>query len=336
MLLAADIGGTKAELAVFPFAGGAVPLFQQRYNCNDFRNPDDLLARFFTDSPYDISRACIAAAGPVQDNRLTMTNLGWLLDGEQLAVRFSLHQVLVINDLTALAMAIPVLPSEELLTIKPGKSHGEVLGIIAPGTGLGEAMLFSGTNRQLARGTEGGHCNFAPVNAEQRALLNWLIGRVGEQPVNYEHLISGPGIGCLFDFCREYYQQEPLARVALELHAAKDRTVVIVNGFLREPQCPLCCRAITLFLDILGSEAGNLALKLLATGGIYIGGGIVPRLLPRADFTRFCDAFSAKAKMTGLLEDIAVSLVLHNDAPLIGAAAYGRQMLGLVDGNDQP
>lgn len=193
-------------------------------------------------------------------------------------------------------------------------------GVIAPGTGLGEGFVVDVGGKTFVTGCEGGHTGFAPVDDEQVALLSWIENFL--KPISYETLIAGPGIARLYDFCRVYHEIDESQEVIDDMAGKADRTPAIIRGVTRENQCPLCKKVIELFLRILGSEAGNLALKLYAKGGIYLGGGILPRLVGHVSFDGFKESFFNKGPMSELMADIPVMLLLNKDAALIGAAGY--------------
>lgn len=326
-LLAADIGGTKSELAIFPLQGAENrALVQRRYLNADYKAVEEIVARFLADCDCLPQHAAIAVAGVVADGRAGMTNLPWVVDSRRLEKRFGLQRVLLINDLTAVAGSIPLLGPDDLLEIQAGKAvYGEIRAVIAPGTGLGEGMLLATGDRLFARGSEGGHTDFAPVDEEQQALLAWM--RKKSTPVSYEMLIAGPGLASLYDFCKEYHNISESPEITLAMARVKDKIPVIVDGAAGGRNCPLCRYVIELFLRILGSEAGNLALKLYARGGMYLGGGILPRLAGKVSFTGFLQAFNSKGLMAELMAEIPVSLILRADAALIGAASIGRSEL---------
>jgi glucokinase len=288
ILLAADIGGTKTDLAIFDHRPGAPlrPLAQKRYSNALFTGVAEIITIFLDEYPNRPRRACIAVAGVVGGERVRLTNLPWEIDRRSLEEQFDFDQVLLINDLTAVAAALPLLGPDDLAKLQEGTvCGGETRGIIAPGTGLGEGLLVEVEGRLFARGSEGGHCDFAPVDGEQLALLSWM--RKKTSPVSYEMLIAGPGLARLYDFFREFHGLPETAEIALAMAGAKDRTPIIVDGAVGSDGCPVCRRAMDLFLSILGSEAGNLALKLYARGGIYLGGGILPRLFGKVSFAGF-------------------------------------------------
>jgi glucokinase len=330
MIFAADIGGTKSEVAIFPLTGAeSGALVQKRYVNAEFSGIDSILEDFLANVDQLPQLACLAVAGMVSGDKARMTNLPWEFDCRRLEKHFGFSRVVLINDLTAVGSSLAMLEPGDLLEIQtvPG-GEGEVRGLIAPGTGLGEGLLVDCGGEEFVCGSEGGHTDFAPVDEEQLALLVWM--RKKRQPVSYEMLIAGPGLVNLYDFCKEYHQIEESAWIAEAMGRAKDRTPVIIAGVIGatgssgEKPCPLCRRVIDLFLSILGSEAGNLALKLYAKGGIYLGGGILPRLVGHVQFDGFLQSFHAKGRMAGFMRDIPVTVILRRDAALIGATRYGR------------
>lgn len=324
ILLAADIGGTKSDLAIYDQRPGALlqPLAQKRYSNALFAGVAEVITVFLDEYPNRPRRACIAAAGVVGGERVRLTNLPWVIDRRSLEEQFGFAQVLLINDLTAVAAALPLLGPGDLAELQAGEvCGGETRGIIAPGTGLGEGLLVEVEGRLFARGSEGGHCDFAPVDGEQLALLSWM--RKKNNPVSYEMLIAGPGLARLYDFSKEFHGLPETAAIALAMAGAEDRTPIIVDGAVGSDGCPVCRRAMDLFLSILGSEAGNLALKLYARGGIYLGGGILPRLFGKVSFAGFLRSFRGKGAMAELMGTIPVHVIIRPDAALLGAAHYG-------------
>ncbi|GAB6190516.1 glucokinase [Desulfocastanea catecholica] len=328
-ILAADIGGTKSEVAIFPLDGAdGGALVQKRYVNAFFSGIDRILEDFLAGLEQLPQLACLAVAGLVSGDTARMTNLPWEIGCRRLEQRFGFSRVVLINDLTAVGSSLAMLQPDDLLEIQAAPGAGEVRGIIAPGTGLGEGLLVEYGGQEYVRGSEGGHTDFAPVDEEQLALLVWM--RKKRQPVSYEMLIAGPGLANLYDFCREYHQIEESAWIVEAMHTAQDRIPVIVGGAIGTiggmgvKSCPLCRRVIDLFLSILGSEAGNLALKLYAKGGIYLGGGILPRLIDHVQFDGFLQSFHAKGQMSGFMQEIPINVILRRDAALLGAARYGR------------
>jgi glucokinase len=335
-LFIADIGGTKSELAIYPLAGsGGGALLQKRYTNAEFTGVEEIIEHFLAEIAQLPQLACLAVAGLISGHRAQLTNLPWEIDCRLLEKSFGFQQAILINDLTAVCSSLILLEPEDLLEIQAaGGQGGEVRGVVAPGTGLGEGLLVEFGGQVYVCGSEGGHTDFAPVDEEQLALLVWMRKKM--KPVSYESLIAGPGLAYLYDFCREYHHLRESAWIVESMSKVKDRIPVIVGGAIGIPgtpgspgknPCPLCRRVIELFLSILGSEAGNLALKLYAKGGIYLGGGILPRLANHFTFDGFLKSFRAKGQMSGLMQDIPVYLILRKDAALIGAAHFARQEL---------
>jgi glucokinase len=326
-LLAVDVGGTKAELALFDLYGrDFMPVRRTIVPCAGHRGIEEIISAFLHDTKTGPDFACLGVAGVVQDRKARITNLPWLMDEETLAREFTLAGVKLINDMTALCASIATLASSDsdLQSLQEGKIEKEgAKAVIAPGTGLGEGYLIESDTTFLPRGSEGGHTDFAPVNDEQLELLQWL--RRKTQPVSCEMLCSGLGIPTLYDFYLERGRVPETEAIRERLKEVTDRTPVILGGAIAATPCPLCLKTMELFLSILGSEAGNLALKLYATGGLYIGGGILPRLVGKIPFTGFIEAFRRKAKMGDLMARIPVRLILKRDAVLCGAAGFGRK-----------
>jgi len=325
-LLAVDIGGTKCELAVFPGRDGLASLARKRFASADYPNLEEIVAQFLSETGESPSHACIGVAGVVSDGCGRVTNLPWTVREEEVQTRFGFTKVQLINDLTSVCASLPLLNGDDLLEIQPGQpQEGQLIGVVAPGTGLGEGLLVEKDGLFFPRGCEGGHADFAPVDEQQTDLLKWMLGR--RERVSYESLIAGPGIPNLYDFLHEQQGIPELAEIRKEFDASSDRTPVIFNHAFSGKQCLLCRKTVELFLQILGAEAGNLALKLYARGGIFIGGGIVPRIAGKVSFDGFREAFLAKGKMKDLMQTIPVHLITRKDAALLGVAKYGREIL---------
>jgi glucokinase len=324
-LLAVDVGGTKAELALFDLCGrDLAPVQRAIVPCAGHTGIEEIIAAFLRETGARPECACLGVAGVIRDGKARITNLPWLMDEEALTREFSLSGVKLINDMTALCAAISSLASSDLQTLQKGRMQKDgTKAVIAPGTGLGEGYLIETDSSFLPRGSEGGHTDFAPVDDEQLELLQWF--RQKTQPVSSEMLCSGLGIPTLYDFCRQQGRIPETDVIREQLKVVTDRTPVILDGAIAATPCPLCLKTMELFLSILGSEAGNLALKLYATGGLYIGGGLLPRLAGRIPFALFMKAFRRKAKMEDLLAGIPVNLILKRDAVLCGTAIFGRR-----------
>lgn len=322
LLLAADIGGTKSDVAIFDLSQKADdrPVRRQRYFNKEFLNFDEILTDFLTNSETPLY-GCFGVASAIRQGIAKLTNLDWVLSEKELKNKFGFKQITLINDLTALCSALPFLAENDLLLIQEGEAEkGGVRAVIAPGTGLGEGFLIDRGSCFYPQGSEGGHCDFAPLNQEQTELLKYL--QQNHTAVSYELLCSGKGLPNIFDFLVSTSiarDNQHLQKVA----ATEDRTPLIVEGALAELPCPLCTKALSLFLEILGAEAGNLALKTYATGGLFIGGGILPRIADRVSFAPLLKSFRQKEKMEPLVASIPVHLILKQNAALLGTAGYG-------------
>ena len=325
-ILVADVGGTKCDLAVSAlFQTEAILSQKTRYVCREFSGFPEILATYRRDTGVNAELAVIAVAGVVTADRARITNLPWSLEQNELAQN-GISQVLFVNDLTALCAAVPLLEKTDTVCIRPGDPEQlSPIAVIAPGTGLGEGYLIPCADQWHYQGSEGGHTDFAPATTEQIDLLRYMRTRF--PAVSYEMVSSGSGIPSLYTFFRDACAMQETPEIRQQLAHADDPTAVICSGALAKRACPLCQKTIELFLSILGAEAGNLALKIYARGGVYLGGGILPRLWGRISFMPFIQAFANKAKMGDLLSGIPVHLIANTDASLIGAAAIGRRHL---------
>jgi glucokinase len=322
MLIAGDIGGTKTLLALFTREGGPRnPVARAEFVSADYPSLDAIVRNFMLQTKRPVAFACFDVAGPVIHGRAHLTNLPWVLDEEAMQQTLGLQRVMLLNDLKAIAHAVPYLLPNEVHVINEGRpeAHGPI-GVIAPGTGLGEAFLIWHGGTYTAGSSEGGHSDFAPTNEIQAALWQYLFKRFGH--VAYERVVSGSGLPNIYDFLRETGHAPELPAFAAALAAAADRTPLIVQAALQQPPDALCAATLEIFVEAMGAEAGNLALKVLATGGIYLGGGIPPRILPQLDDGRFMRAFVSKGRFSELLSRIPVK-VITTQAALLGAALYG-------------
>ncbi len=324
-LLAIDVGGTKADMALFDLQSRSLePMQRHVTQCADHTGIEEIIKDFLDETGVPPAYACLDVAGVIEDGKAHITNLPWVVDEQSLAKKFSFSGVKLINDMTALCSVLSSLEKDDLLTLQPGGSHQEgTRAVIAPGTGLGEGYLIETETVFLPQGSEGGHTDFAPVDDEQLDLLIWLGKK--KRPVSYEMLCAGLGIPDLYAFCKEHSDLGERDEIKEQLRSSRDRTPVIVNGAIEKDPCPLCRKTMDLFLSILGSEAGNLALKLYSLGGLFIGGGLMPRLAGKIAFTSFTEAFLRKEKMEDLMVQIPIHLILKPDAVLCGAAVFGRR-----------
>lgn len=327
MLLVGDIGGTKTILAVFSAERGPnTPLVQKTYASAHYPSLESMIQEFLQSVDYSVETACFGVAGPVVAGRAQITNLPWVIDAVVLRAAFGWSSVDLINDLEAVAYAIPILEPGDVYLLSPGKPvPGGNLSVLAPGTGLGEAYVTIDNGRFVAHASEGSHVSFGPVDSLQVGLLCYMREKKGFDHVSYERVCSGGlGIPNLYDFFKDSgYAEEP-AWLAEALAGSEDPTPVIIKAALdQENPCELCQAALDLFVAILGAEAGNQALKVMATGGIYLGGGIPPRILSKLQEPPFLQALRSKGRFHALLADIPVKVILNSQAGLMGAAAFG-------------
>ncbi|MHB8907712.1 MAG: glucokinase [Syntrophales bacterium] len=326
MLLTGDIGGTKSRLAIVADGGNPRALLaEELLPSGSFGGIEALLRAFLKRRVSFPQDACLAVAGPVLDGRAALPNLPWIADAEQIRRTFGFRSVRLVNDLAATARAVPLLEPAELHTLSTGeRAAGGSIAVIAPGTGLGEAFLTWDGGRFREHASEGGHADFAPGSPLEMELLRELGNEADH--VSYEALCSGPGIGRIYRFLRRFPREEASeaepAWLAERLAEAADPAPVIVEAALAGTSA-LCARTVRLFVSLLGAEAGNLALKTLAAGGVYLGGGIVPRIIPLLDEGGFLAAFRRKGRMSDLLFRMPVHAILTPRAALIGAADRG-------------
>ncbi len=324
-LLAGDLGATHTRLAIVSTGAGVrQPLASAEFHSADHANLADLVQAFLSQVHIPVKRAVLGVPGPVVDGRARITNLPWTIDAEHLAKSGGFTYVMLLNDVQALGYALPLLEPEEMHTLNPGTPvPGAPNAVIAPGTGLGEAFVVFDGGKSRAYATEGGHTDFAPTDPRQMGLLEYLAAKFDH--VSYERVCSGRGMPLIYDYLKESGFAEEPAWLKERLAAADDPNPVIVAAALQEPISALCRGVLDLFVSVLGAEAGNLALKVLATGGVYLGGGIPRRIITALDGRTFIDAFRRKGRLAPLLARIPVHVILLPQAALLGAATYGLQ-----------
>ena len=315
-LITGDIGGTNTRLAIYDLANGRfVDGAMQVYPSSDFPSLTAMLALFCRQFP-GAGAGCFAVAGPVRHGRSEVTNLPWVIDAAEIATAFGWHDVALLNDLEAIAWGIDGLAETDCHTLNAGKPDPEGnRAVIAAGTGLGEAGLCRSGGRWHPFASEGGHADFAPADAEQARLLAWLADKYGH--VSWERVASGTGLVDLYEYCRER-RQAPRPDWLAE---AADPGAAISAAAL-DGRDEACVEALDIFISCYGAEAGNLALKQMATGGVYLAGGIAPKLLDRLQQGDFMQAFTTKGRMGKLLQSMPVQIVTNGRISLLGATAY--------------
>lgn len=326
MILAGDIGGTKTNLALYAKAGEGIEIqYRHQFASREFSSFTDVIAALAQHvSLSSVDAACFGIAGPVIEGRCRTTNLPWEITTSDLQHHLGTDKVRLLNDLEATAYGMLYLPSDQFLDLNPaGRSLNANRAVIAAGTGLGEAMLYWDGRGYQPVGSEGGHTDFAPQTPQQDELLRWLRQKVGTH-VSYERILSGPGIAALYAFLHESgFAPEPSAM--RERREDEDASAKISQCALEEND-PLCLETLRLFAEIYGAEAGNLALKTMSLGGVYIGGGIAPKILPIIS-RYFMDGFAAKGRFEAMLRSMEVKISLDPDTALLGAAHFAADNL---------
>jgi glucokinase len=326
VILAGDIGGTKTHLGLFRFENGAPMLLREhRYATADFKSLEDACGDFLSAGKEPIEAACFGVPGPIIDREATATNVHWKMQEGSLGRALGGTRVRLINDLGAAAYGVIHLADSEVCVLQRGAfaRHQGDIAIIAAGTGLGEAALVFENGRYFAVASEGGHANFAPRDDEQIELYRYLRARFGH--VSAERVLSGPGLFNIYSFLREH-RRTPEPAWLSERFAKEDASAVVSEAAL-EHRDPECEHALEMFADIYGGEAGNLALKVLAIGGVYLSGGIAPKILPALTDGRFMRAFVDKGRLDEMLSKIEVRVALNQGVGLIGAAYCATSML---------
>ncbi len=320
-LLAADIGGTKTVMALIGRDDGARrPIYQTTFPSSSYPSLEAIVGEFLSGKDVRVERASFGVAGPVVDNRAHITNLPWVVDGHVLSQTLSGAPVRLLNDLESLACAVPNLDPSDLETLNAGQPQARgAIAVIAPGTGLGEAFLVWQENRYQPCPSEGGHTDFAPAGPVQRDLLAYLEARFGH--VSNERVCAGPGIPNIYGFLRDAGRVAEPDWLRGKLAAAVDQTPVIVQTAL-EGKADICTATLDLFVAILGSRSGSLALTVLATGGVYVGGGIPPRIISKLRGPTFMQSFAGKGRLSDLMSRMPVHVILRPDAALFGAACH--------------
>jgi glucokinase len=325
LLLVGDVGGTKTDLAVVSGHGGPRDrLAQRRFPSRAHAGLEDIVRAFLADTGIHVEAACFDVAGPVVAGHAQLTNLPWRLREADLASALGLERVWLINDLVATAAAVPLLRPDEVDVVQAGEAlTGGAIAVLAPGTGLGEAFLtFDGAGYR-PQASEGGHSSFAPASLLELDLLRHLWRRFDH--VSVERVASGIGIPNLYEFLRDERGIEESPHLSEALAAAEDRTHHIVAAAGDPSPDPLAHATVELFLHVLGAEAANLALKVLATGGIYLAGGLAQRLRDRLPHSAFLEALLASGRFRSTMERVPVAVV-RGEVAMLGVASEGLRL----------
>lgn len=323
MILAGDVGGTKTHLALFRADGKhRRPVREQIFHSRDYSDLGEILQEWLKRQTRSIRIACFGVAGPVIHGRCETTNLPWIVDAKQISQRFRIESVSLLNDLQAMAYGVLHLSEEEYCVLNQGQPdpHGNK-AIIAAGTGLGEAILFWNGVEYHASASEGGHADFAPRSPMEIKLLEYLWKRFTR--VSYERVVSGPGLVNIYQFLKDTGQGEEPSWLANRLKE-EDPAAVITEVALAGT-VELCVKAVDQFVSLYGAEAGNLALKSLTTGGVYIGGGIAPKMIKKLQDGTFIRSFMDKGRFSSLLGRVPIWVILNEETSLLGAASFARR-----------
>jgi glucokinase len=320
MIIAGDIGGTKTNVALFQANGREVgPVVkQQKFPSSGYNSLEAILKEFIGDTKLEITGACFGIAAPVIEGYATTPNLNWNIRAESLADLLKIDQVGLINDLEATAFGIPALSSSQLLTLNKGNARADGhRALIAAGTGLGMAGIFYRDGHYHPMASEGGHSDYAPHEPEEIELLQYLKDKFGRH-VSWERVLSGPGLFNVYSFLRDRGDVEEPAWLAEQIKAG-EKTAVVSAAAL-ENKCELAAKALDMFVAAYGAMAGNLALLMMATGGLYVGGGIAPKISEKLKDGRFMEAFTDKGRLASVLANIPVHVILEDKTALFGAA----------------
>ncbi len=328
MILAGDVGGTSTRLAYFTVEGWRLNLVVEKdYPSRTYQGLNEIVGEFVAQHQLAIEYACFGIAGPVQHGRVETPNLPWVVDQKTIARELRIQPVWLINDLLANTYGILALEEKDFAVLNAGSPNASGnAAVISAGTGLGEAGAYWDGKHYHPFACEGGHADFAPRNELEIDLLRYLLKRFGH--ASWERVVSGPGLRNIFDFLRETGRGEAPAWLIAEIEA-KDSSAVISQAAL-EGKSELCVQALDLFISCFGTEAGNLALKFLSTGGVFIGGGIAPKIIQRLRGKPFIEAFTDKGRFKHLLEAIPVRVILNDKTALLGAARYAGLQASLI------
>jgi glucokinase len=321
MILAGEIGATRIRLAAFETEGNRLECVVQKiYNSHEHQGLPEIIAHFIRTEGIPVQSACFGVAGPVRDGRSKISNLPWIIDSRELARQLKLNSAGLLNDLEAYAYGVDALESKDFVTLNAGSGEAEGnRAVISARTGLGMAGLYWDGYRHHPFGCEGGHGDFAPRNQLEIELLQYLIQKFGR--VSYERILSGPGIRNIYDFLKDTRKADEPPWLLEEMKAAHDPPALISQLALGK-KAAICEQALSIFVSVYGAATGNCALTFMSTGGIFIGGSIAAKILPKMQDPVFLESFLDKGRMAPLLQDIPVKIVLNDDSGLMGAARY--------------
>lgn len=322
MILAGDVGGTKVVLALFQDTETRKKIKEQKFASKDYSNFEDIVKAFVSeDTP--IRCASFGIAGPIVNNKCYATNLPWIIDGNELKNVLKTPSVFLINDLEANAWGTFSLQKDEFYVLNEGIEKKGNCALISAGTGLGEAGFYFDGKNLFPFASEGGHVGFSPENEEDIEL--WRYFKTKFQHVSFERLLCGHGIANIYDFFVKIKKEPEIEEVKVAMQKMDPAQVISEYGM--QKKCPTCMKTLEKFSSIYGGEAGNLALKFLAFGGVFIGGGIAPKLLEVLKKGAFMNSFINKGRFKQLLSEIKVQVILNQETALLGAAKYAEMKI---------
>ena len=338
MILAGDVGGTKVHLALYNMIEGRlIPVRDFKFPAHEFSSLEEVVTRFLTSGPADgdkdgqpdkvqITAACFGVPGPVREGRLKLTNLPWTLDTSDLQRILSIPRIFLINDLEANGYGIPQLAADQTFTLHAGDPDAVGhQGLVAAGTGLGEALLIWNGTRHTPIPSEGGHCDFAARTDREVALLQYLRRTLNGR-VSFERVVSGLGIKNIYAYLRDVEKLDEPQWLRDRLKTEDPNAVI--GTCAEDGSSWICFETMKIFAAAYGAETGNVALKVLATGGMYLGGGIGPKILKTLQNGAFTQAFLDKGRLSPLLQSVPVRVILDDSCALLGAAAYAEANAG--------
>ncbi len=329
MILAGDVGGTKVHLALYDFSNGKLQITRdERFAAKEYGGLEEIVRQFL--STEEVTAACFGVPGPVRDGRLRLTNLPWTLDSRELSTGLGIQHVFLINDLEANGYGISELAGDQVYTLSEGDpSQIGNRALVSAGTGLGEAFLAWNGRSHQPYPSEGGHVDFAPRNEDEIDLLRFLKQKYNGR-ISFERVVSGMGLTNIYEFLREVRGLEEPAWLAERM--AKEDPNAVITELALAAKSEICEKTLDMFVSAYGAEAGNMALKILSVGGLYIGGGIAPRILEKLKDGTFMRAFTDKGRLSQLLINMPVRVILESRAALMGAAAYAEARAAELSG----
>jgi glucokinase len=332
MILAGDVGGTKVHLALYEFDHGQLShVRDEKFPAQEHAGLEEIVKKFLAESNHpEVTAACFGVPGPVRGGRLKLTNLPWILDSRELSIALEIEHLFLINDLEANGYGIPELSSDQIFELSAGDpSAVGNRGLVSAGTGLGEALLVWNGKMHTPMASEGGHCDFSARNEIEIELLRYLQKSLSGR-VSFERVVSGLGIKNIYAFLRDEKKLEEPGWLKERMQHEDPNAVIGELGESGENE--LCSRTLDIFVAAYGAETGNMALKVLSVGGMYLGGGIAPKILKKMQGGAFMQAFADKGRLSDLLIHMPVRIILESRAALLGAAAYAEARAAELSG----